>query len=221
MEIGYTTGFNVNTQFSGFRINPGSSTDFLGFDASKRPLGKDFPAHMGSITDPSEITRLTKTAFNNDWRIKNITPLPDQRLTFSLARRFETRRGKLVGNITALTYSHTYKTADPIKNARYDLWNSTHDTPFYLNNYTDRQHSIESRVGLMHNWSFTLNNANRIEFKNLFNLLGRNRLTEREGYHETGSPAYERVTEMLYNSRLTYTGQFSGTHDFRSRGALT
>ena len=220
-EIGYQTGFNLNTQFIDFRINPGSGTDFLGFDAGKRPLPKNFPAHLGTVTDPAEITRLTKTGFNTDWRIKNITPLPDQRLTLTLARRFETRRGKVVGNITAINYSHTYKTTEGIKNARYGIYDYQEDRSTYLNDYTDNQYSNDVRIGAMHNWAFTLNNANRIEFKNLFNLLGRNRLTERTGVSLNSGEYSQRQTEMLYNSRLTYTGQFSGTHDFRNQGTLT
>jgi outer membrane receptor protein involved in Fe transport len=221
MEIGYTTGFNVNTQFAEFRINPGSGTDFLGFDASKRPLGKNLPAHMGSVTDPSEITRLTQTGFNSDWRIKSITPLPDQRLSFSWARRIETRGGKTIGNITAITYSNTNKTTEGIKNARYGIYDRQADRPTGLNDYTDNQYSNDVRIGAMHNWSLMLNNANRIEFKNLFNLLGRNRLTERTGVSLNSGEYSQRQIEMLYSSRLTYTGQFSGTHDLRNKGTLT
>lgn len=32
IQIGYTTGFNTNTQFVKTRLNPGSTTDWLGFD---------------------------------------------------------------------------------------------------------------------------------------------------------------------------------------------
>ena len=64
----------------------------------------------------------------------------------------------------------------------------------------------------MHNWAFILDASNRIEFKNLLNILGRNRLTERRGIKDMSSMYYLEQTEMQYSSRLTYTGQFSGTH---------
>ncbi|MDR2936791.1 MAG: TonB-dependent receptor [Rikenellaceae bacterium] len=220
VEIGYQTGFNVKTRFSDFRINPGSGTDFLGFDAGKRPLSGSFPAHLGNVTDPAELTRLTRTGFNNDWRIKNSTPLPDQRLTLMVARRFETENGKTIGNITAVNYSNTFKTIEDIKNARYGIWSVDTDSPVHWNNYADNQYSNEVRTGAMHNWSFVPNSSNRIEFRNLFNLLGRNRLTERTGTSETSGIYYQKQTEMLYSSRLTYTGQFSGTHDLERGGTF-
>lgn len=222
LEFGYTTGFNVKTQFNEFRFNPGSSTDFLGFDLNKRTLPKSFPTHMDKITSPDEITNLTKNGFNNDWSIKSRIPLPDQRLSIMIARRMETKSNKTIGNITAINYSNTFKGVEGIKNARYGIYSATADMPIYLDNYYDNQFSNDVRVGAMHNWSFILNPSNRIEFKNLLNILGRNRLTERTGIKNMSSVSYIEQTEMQYSSRLTYTGQFSGTHQLNSTdGTIT
>lgn len=212
IEVGYSTGFNVRTQFRQFRMNPGSCTDFLGFDLGKRPLGRSFPAHMDLVTSPDEITRLTREGFNNDWRIRSFIPMPDQRLSFSMARRWDTKHGRTVGNITAVTYSNTFKGVEGIKNARYGIYSAAADTPIYLDDYYDNQYSNDVRLGAMHNWAFILDASNRIEFKNLLNILGRNRLTERRGIKDMSSMYYLEQTEMQYSSRLTYTGQFSGTH---------
>lgn len=219
-EFSLNIGFNTKTHFGDFRTNPGSNTDFLGFDINKRPLANSFPSHLDNVTDPVELTRLTRSGFNNDWRVKTITPLPDIRLSFMMARRIDTRGGQTVGNITAVNYSNTYKTIEGIQNSRYGIYSAQADRPIYLNNYIDNQYSNDVRVGGMHNWSLLLNNANRIEFKNLLNILGRNRLTERTGTSQGSGVYYIEETEMLYSSRLTYTGQFSGTHDFNNKGTL-
>ena len=220
MEVGYATGFNINTQFNAYRVNPGSSTDFLGFDLNKRPLSGSFPSHMSNVSNPPEITKLTKTAFNNDWRVRNVTPVPDQRLSYTIARRFNTRNNRTVGNITAVNYSNTFKSVEGIKNARYGIYSADADKPIYLNDYTDNQYSNDVRLGAMHNWSFVLDPSNKIDFKNLLNILGRNRLTERTGISESSGIYYHEQTEMLYSSRLTYTGQFSGVHDLDNSGTL-
>jgi outer membrane receptor protein involved in Fe transport len=213
MEFSYTTGVNVNTQSSDFKLNPGSKMDFLGFDLNKRPLPNSFPTHLGKVSDPAEITRLTQQGFNNDWRIKNSIPMPDQRLSFTIARRMETENNKTIGNITSLTYSNTVKGVERIKNARYGIYSAAADKPVFLDNYFDNQFSNDVRLGAMHNWSFILNPSNRIEFKNLLNILGSNRLTERTGVKNISSMYYREQTEILYSSRLAYSGQFSGTHD--------
>ncbi|MDR1881057.1 MAG: TonB-dependent receptor, partial [Tannerellaceae bacterium] len=214
IEVSYTTGFNVGTQFDKFRINPGSPTDLLGFDGSKRPLPASFPKHLGAVSDPAEITRLTKEGFNNDWRIKSMVPLPDQRLSFMIARRKEIDDERMIGNMTSLTYSHTSKRVGEMQNARYGIYSMATDAPVYLDNYLDSQYSNDVRLGVLHNWSFILNPSNRIEFKNLLNILGRNRLTERTGIKDMSSMYYREQTEMLYSSRVAYSGQFSGRHDF-------
>ncbi|MDR2887535.1 MAG: TonB-dependent receptor [Bacteroidales bacterium] len=216
-EVGYQTGFNVNTQFSSFYFNPGSRTDFLGFDVNKRPLDKSFPLHYGSVTEPEEQTLRNKTGFNNDWRVKSRAPLPDQRLSLTVARRM----GPKIGNITSVNYSNTFKSIEGISNARYGIYSAAADKPVYNNSYTDSQYSNDVRLGAMHNWSFAPNAANRIEFRNLFNILGRNRLTERTGTSQASGIYYQEQTELLYSSRLTYTGQLSGTHTFNSNATLS
>lgn len=76
IQIGYTTGFNTNTQFVKTRLNPGNTTDWLGFDLNKRPLPNGMPSHMDVTgSNPAEVTRLTRS-FNNDWRVKIIIRFP-------------------------------------------------------------------------------------------------------------------------------------------------
>jgi outer membrane receptor protein involved in Fe transport len=219
-EAGYTTGFNLETQFNPFHIGEGSATDFLGFDYGQRPLSKNFPANMGVITDSEEITRLTKEGFNNNRKIRNITPRPDQRIFLTVARRMETKN-RTFGSLTSVNYSNTFKGVQGMKNARYDTYNYKEDRSVYLDNYVDNQFSNEVRVGVLHNMSAVLNPSNRIDFKNLLNILGRNRLTERTGIKDVSSMYYREQTEIQYSSRLIYAGQFSGVHDLSASGNLT
>jgi outer membrane receptor protein involved in Fe transport len=221
VEISYASGFNVNTQFNDFHINPGSGTDFLGFDLNKRPLSGNFPKHLDALVNTSEITKLTQTGFNNDWHIKNMRPLPDQRLSLMFSRRLKTKNNQTIGNITALTYSNTFKSVEKMKNARYGIYSGSADKPIILDDYIDNQFSNDARLGLLHNWSFKINPSSTVEFKNLFNILGSNRLTERTGIKDMSSMYYREQTEMRYSSRLTYSGQFSGVFDFSSNQTLT
>jgi len=223
IEVSYTTGFNVKTQFNSYRYNPtGSGADFLGLGTGKRSLLNDFPAYLNQYTaTPDEISSLTKNGFNNDWSIKTRIPIPDQRLSFMIARRIERENRKIIGNITALTYSNTFKSIENIKNMRYGIYSAATDMPILFDNYTDNQYSNDVRVGLLHNWAFILSSSNHIEFKNLLNILGKNRLTERTGIKEVSSMYYREQTEMQYTSRLTYSGQVSGTHNISTNQTLT
>jgi TonB-dependent receptor len=159
--------------------------------------------------------------FNNDWRIKSVTPLPDQRLSATLARRVETENFGTIGNITSVTYSNTSKTLENAKNARYGIYSAAADAPVFLDNYFDNQFSNDQRLGILHNWAFVFSPQNSIEFKNLLNLLTRNRLTERTGVKDMSSMYYREQTEMQYTSRLAYSGQFSGVHNLTKNNTLT
>lgn len=212
IQVNYTTGFNTNTQFTDTRLNPGSATDWLGFDVNKRPLPSSMPSHMDIAgSDASEVTRLTRS-FNSDWRVKSFIPLPDQRLSLTVNRRFDTEGGTEIGMTTFINYSNTYKTIQDIVNARFGVYSSEADKPVYLDDYIDNQYSNDVRLGAMHNWSFIFSDRHKLEFRNLFNMLGKNRLTERSGVRNISSPFYREETEMLYQSRLTYLGQLAGNH---------
>ncbi|MDR1459524.1 MAG: TonB-dependent receptor [Bacteroidales bacterium] len=221
IEIGYTTGINIQTLKNKFKKNTGSPTDFLGFDYSKRTLADNFPTHLDIVSNSEDISQWTKNGFNNDWKIQKRTPFPDQRLSLMIARRKDLANGKTIGNITTLTYSNTVKSVTNMKNARYGIYSSVADMPVLLDNYYDDQYSNDVRFGILHNWSFVLNPSHRLEFKNLLNILGRNRLTERSGFKDMSSLYYRKQTEILYSSRLTYSGQLSGTHEFSPRQTLT
>ncbi|MDR1680796.1 MAG: outer membrane beta-barrel protein [Prevotellaceae bacterium] len=220
MEVSYTTGFNTQTHGRDFRLNPGSPTDFLGFDSGKRALAGGFPVHLGMATN-ADVSQWTKKGLNNDWRVTTAMPLPDQRLSLLVARRRPFGNGKIIGNITALTYSYTLQSVEGLQNARYGIYSAVADKPVYLDYYADDRYGADARLGVLHNWAFVLGGSHRIEFKNLLNIVGRNRLTERSGIKDMSSMYYREQTEMLYSSRLTYNGQLSGTHHFSPERTLS
>jgi hypothetical protein len=138
-----------------------------------------------------------------------------------IARRLETKNRKIIGNITAITFSDAFKSLEKVKNARYGIYSVSADAPVLLDDYLDNQYSNDMRLGVMHNWAFSFSPAHRIEFKNLLNISSRNRLTERTGIKDMSSMYYREQTEMQYTYRLTYSGQFAGTHDFSPNKSLT
>lgn len=223
LQVTYTTGFNTATHFRDTRMNPGSSTDWLGFDQSKRQLSNDFPQHLDIVsTDPDRLTQLTRYGMNRDWSIQQYRPMPDQKFNIDAEFIVPTDNEMEISNATALSYSNVYKTITDMTNIRYGIYSVATDQPIYLDNYIDNQYTNEVKVGLMHNWLFRFNKRHSIEFHNLLNIFSKNRLTERSGIKDISSPYYREQTEMLYQSRLSYAGQLSGKHyiDNQSRHSL-
>jgi hypothetical protein len=218
LEVGYSTGFNLNTVARNTRLVVGSGTDFFGFDNGKRAMN-GVPQHL-SLAGSEAQTTLTRSGFNNDWRIRQRMPAPDLRLSFAMTRRIELGAHTRLATISSLTYGNSFKTVTGMKNARFGVYSTTDDCPLYLDDYSDNQYSNDVRLGAMHNMALSIGSKNRIEFKNIFNLTGRNRLTERIGIKDMSSMYLVRQTEMLYSSRLTYGGQFAGKHELGSVSTL-
>ncbi len=212
MEISYGTGFNTETQFKDFKYNPGSATDFLGFDNGHRALRDIVPFRLdGDNTDM--VDAVTKNGFNNNWNIKTRSPLPDQRFSFAMSRRINTEGRQQWGLTSAVNYSYTSRTLMGMRNAQYEVYNDIADIAEPDNDYTDDQYNRNARLGAMVNLSFISNKNNHYEFQNIFNQLGQDRYTFREGTDYTsGRSKRQEKQEYLYSSRTTYSGQFTGKH---------
>ena len=185
LTISYGTGFNSVTHSNDFRYAPGSATDWLGFDNGMRSL-KNVP-HRVDNDDVTTVDRVTRTGFNNDWRVLSRRPTIDQKLNIALNRRFVTARRDAVGLVAALNYSNTNKSLLRMENSQFGIYNYTEDEPLYNFKYTDNQYTNDVKLGAMLNLSYVpaadkRSCVSRYDFRNIFNQLGRNRFTDREGW---------------------------------------
>lgn len=216
VQLSYTTGFNNVTNFHDFKYNPGSVADAFGFGSAHRALRSDVP-HRVDNDDAAQVDRVTKKGFREDWRVKSRRPLWDQKFNFAINRKFERGNGDRYGVVGALNYSNTNKSFLDMENSRYGIYNGDEDTKNYSYKYTDNQYTNDVKLGAMLNLSYLpapkdADHINKYEFRNLFNQLGRNRYTDREGYQNISGYYDQQKEEFLYSSRGTYTGQFAGDH---------
>ncbi|MEG1587434.1 MAG: TonB-dependent receptor, partial [Bacteroidales bacterium] len=72
-------------------------------------------------------------------------------------------------------------------------------------------------AGGMLNLTFIPRAGDKYELKNIFNQLGSDRYTTREGYQNISAYYGQRKMEYLYTSRTTYSSQFTGTHTRSTR----
>lgn len=220
IQVSYGMGINTQTQFKDFLYNKGSATDFLGFDNGKRSLSSVVPSGRVDNNNGELVTNVTKNGFNNDWAVNTKKPFPDQRLGFILNRRYKGEDNSMWGLVAALNYSNTSKTYMDMENSRYGVYDSDNDKPYFTFKYTDSQYNNDSRVGAIANVVYMPNDNHKFEFRNMFNQLGKDRYTEREGYQNTSGFYGQRKAEYIYSSRLAYSGQFAGKHTLTSADNL-
>lgn len=220
LSVGFGTGYRSGTTFEDFKLNKGSSTDWLGFDKGYRDIPAGVPDNIRQyLYDNPTQTEAVTSMFRNDWEYETTKAPLDKKFNLVLMNRVSrlndsTGRNLQFGNITAINYASTstyyrsnrldYNTYDPIANKS--------DTVFY---YLDDIYSSKTRIGILQNNSirFGKTGGNKIELKNVFNQLGENETTLRGGRNiEFGE--YRRELAYHYISRGIYTGQLSGTHEF-------
>ena len=215
-QITYGTGFNSVTHNNDFRLNKGGGTDFLGFDNGTRAL-KNLPQRIDN-DNTAAVDAATKTGFNNNWKVLTRSPLIDQKLTLAGNRRFEAKNDDRYGLVAALNYSNTNKSLLHMQNNQFGIYDYRTDQSVYRVKYIDDQYVNDVKLGAMLNLSYAPaskgETVSRYEFRNIFNQLGRNRFTSREGTNVRGGYE-EQQDEYLYSSRTAYTGQFAGDHTWK------
>jgi outer membrane receptor protein involved in Fe transport len=210
LQFSLSTGYQEGSSFESFISGSRTSADLLGLGYASRALPSDFPTKLSSSMSSSVLANYTEQ-INAGWNTHQFSALPDLRFSLVFNRVFQWGKVK-VGSISALNYSNTYRSYE-MTNKRYGIYQQALDAPYAQNDYHDNQYTQDSKFGILHNWSFVFNPKNRLEFRNFFNQIGRNRFTYREG--EDNSNDYTiRETEIMYNSRTTYSGQLSGKHQF-------
>jgi len=208
-EVSVGGSWNTQTAFSLFKYASGSGTDWLGFDSGKRSLDGGIGAVLATH---SAGTDLLGNGLNNDWRVKTTHPAGDLKLSASLARRFD-MGGRMFGLVAAMNYTNEYRKFTDMDNNLFGVYDTANDRQNYLRRSTDDQFNHNVRIGAMLNMTLlSRNGRNKYQLKNIFNQIGNDRYTWREGFSAQSNE--EHSAEYYYRSRATYNGQLTGKHTF-------
>ena len=209
-RIAISANVNDATHFASFFHGKGSGTDFLGFDNGLRSLRGGIHAPLTPIAGEGTVD-LQRNGLNNDWRVRKSTPIADLGLNAELGRRFTADDGRSLALIASLNYSNSRRAYTDMENSLFGAYDTRNDRSVYLRHSTDNQYNSYARLGAMLNIAYvSASGASRIELKNIFNQLGRDRYTTRAGVNSQ-SDNFESA-EYYYLSRSTYSGQLTGRH---------
>lgn len=201
ITVGFQGAHRQNSTGTQFAYTQPSSTDWLGYDDGMRNLPGFMPANLKK-TDT--INRAVSKYWGNDWLLKNKKLGPDGRFNLSAAGVLKLGKVK-VGDIFGVNYSNT--------SINYNIVQRNWDSTDLQDVSRDIQSINNVNVGLLNNTTVVFGNS-KIEFKNLYNQIGRSFVIAREALEDTSMESYvdERSTAIGYESRAVYTSQLSGTH---------
>lgn len=209
-ELSVGGNWNDITSFSDFKYAKGSGTDFLGFDSGMRGLNGGINSTLNSIAGNG--VDLLNNHLNNDWRVRNMNPVGDLKLSGSLGRRWKLDDRQL-GMIAAFNYSNEYRKYEDMQNNLFGVYDAEKDESNYLRYSVDDQYNHNVRLGAMLNFTLLSADGNsKYQLKNIFNQIGNDRYTWREGL--SAQSDNENSAEYYYRSRTTYNGQITGKHTF-------
>lgn len=209
-ELSVGGNWNDITSFSDFKYAKGSGTDFLGFDSGMRGLNGGINSTLNSIAGNG--VDLLNNHLNNDWRVRNMNPVGDLKLSGSLGRRWKLDDRQL-GMIAAFNYTNEYRKYEDMQNNLFGVYDAEKDESNYLRYSVDDQYNHNVRLGAMLNFTLLSADGNsKYQLKNIFNQIGNDRYTWREGL--SAQSDNENSAEYYYRSRTTYNGQITGKHTF-------
>lgn len=211
VKVSLGTGIRSGSTFGDIRQDQRSGTDFLGFDDGSRALPTTFPDHLNNVDDAAQLAAYGR-ALPNTWSASTATAAPDLRLGLLIARRFGKEGAHTrYGTVTSIDLSNTSATWSA-QNYNYNAFNANTGRSDTIYNYLDQENLRTARLGVMHNWSALIGTRTKLEFRNLFNQMGENGVTERTGRNlEEGFEV--RNQAFRYEQRTLYSGQLHGSHD--------
>lgn len=213
-QINLGGAMNDQTHCRPFLRTKSSPTDWLGFDSGLRNLSQGIHTPLKGYPNIDNSVSITDNRFNNDWTTKRITPVSDLSLGFNGSESWNIGNGQSLSMLLSGNYSRSYKHYRDMLNCLFGAYDEAQQRSEYLRQSTDNQQTIHTRLGLMFNLSYARRaGKDRIEFKNIFNQLGRERYTSRVGISAQNDE--EQQAEYNYQSRTTYSTQLTGTHLFK------
>jgi len=218
LDISLSTSYRSGTTLNDFYMYKGGSKDWLGYDDGTRALPLGFPDYTQMIekvnsqdqADQDFVTKLGRE-MNKNWTAQLSKASPDIRFSSGFSYKKDFKK-VVLGNITALNYTHTNALNDIFRAdyLNYDTVRDVSDTSYH---FKDKQYTTTAKIGILHNWSLTLNRHTKLEFRNLFNQIGFTRTTIRDGRDNYGGITL-RAYEYRFMSRSIYSGQFGGEHKY-------
>jgi len=210
-KVGINLGFRANTTFQNYSQSDGSNTDFLGFDNGFRALPSGFPSANEINFNPQTGVDAANTLKNN-FNPTNRKAFLDNGVGFSIGRNIALKNDKRLMTVNSISYSNSFQTYDRVFN-RYFALDQGQTRPQDWFNFIDDYNENEARISILSNWILRLNDKNTLKFKNVFNQIGENTTTIRDGLDFQQQLGSDIRNYMLgYRSRSIYSSQFEGEH---------
>ena len=215
LDLSLGTTINDMTHFRDFRYSHNVPSFLPGIIDGSHYYSGGFKSHLKEYDGYPGRIDVMNNGFNNDWRVYDKKPVGDLKINGAYNNKWEFESGATLGLLGSINYSNSYRTLIDMENSLYGPYDVTNDTPVFLRKATDNQYTNDIKFGALLNLSFIpVNHNHRLEWKNIFNRIVKNRYSDREGFNS--QPDNIRDMEYYYSTRNTFNTQLTGRHEFSS-----
>ncbi|MCC9137093.1 TonB-dependent receptor domain-containing protein [Pontibacter silvestris] len=221
LQLSSSVGYNSQATFnSNFLSSNKGGLDWLGFDDDTRavPDEIDYTIPSESFTNQERAEQIDKAtkAFNTEMAPSRMTAPVNHSHTFSLGNQTELF-GKQFGYVVGLSYQRNFSYYD---NGSFGVWKLKSASAEELDNnklFSDERGVEEVTLGLLANFSYKLNNNNKISLNLMRNQNGQNSSRFLSGTYPENFGVYDESAifesrALHYIQRSLTSGQLKGEH---------
>ena len=207
--------YNTITTFKDFRTYTGGSTDFLGLGSGSRALPDGLPTteqfNAATNTEKAGLAKLV----NSDWGSFNRKALPNLSLQYSIGRMIQLKEKRKFGYVFAYSYQNNFSFSQ-VTRREFEEQATGVITKNELKDSAFTQAVLNSG---MFNLSFSFNEKNKIQFKNMYSISTDDKVNVRNGKRDMDieSVYSEKSTNFWYTQNNLYTSQILGTHELNNK----
>ena len=207
IDAAATVGYRANTTFQNVQTHTRSGANALGLWGADQTLSSAFPKRSADFNVLSAQDRASYAQLlPNTWALKSQTVNPDMRFALNMGKRFAIGNVD-VSNLTNVNYSLTNQYSEIGLN----LYQNGLVANDVFESYKDQSYARQSRIGVLHNWTFRFSPVFSLEWKTLFNQLGNTETVVREGQKVVDEYDVRNYSQRFEN-RSIVTTQVSGEH---------
>lgn len=207
--------FNAISTFKDFKTYEGSSTDFLGFGTDSRSIPEGLPTteqfNVASNEQKADLAKLIKS----NWGTSNRKALPNLGLQYSVGRTINLKDKRKFGYVFAYNYQNSF-TFSHVTRREFEEQSTGVITKNELKDSAFTQSILNSA---MFNLSYSFNEKNKIQFKNMYSVSADDKVNVRNGKRDMDieSVYSEKSTNFWYTQNNLYTTQLLGNHELKNK----
>ena len=214
-SISVGTGYNSITTYKNGKTYAGGSSDWLGLDDGTRAIPKGVPATANFPIVAAQRAELAKLYTNNNWGITNRNVPMNYNFQLTQGLNIPRKGTEFFGALISLTYNKTYAfSGGELNTYEYNRANPAAPPEQRAGFPSVENHSEQTLAGLVANFSFKLNNSNKISLKNIVSINADDRVIIFTGKPDVpGDPEFNVSARGLwYTSNVITSSQLFGEH---------